>query len=98
MASADSKRGRAPGQARESGAVHELELEPHAEPPQDLDQAARDALAAVESAAAGEETSDDEVGKLQQENADLRDRSIRTLADFDNFRKRAERERDQMRR
>jgi len=98
MASDDSKRGRDPGQARESREVDELELDLDAEPSQDLDQAARDALAAVESAAAGEETSDDEVGRLQQEIADLRDRSIRTLADFDNFRKRAERERDQMRR
>jgi molecular chaperone GrpE len=30
---------------------------------------------------------------LRRENAELRDRSLRTLADFDNFRKRAERER-----
>jgi molecular chaperone GrpE len=36
-----------------------------------------------------------EVEKLRREIADLRDRSMRTLADFDNFRKRAERERQE---
>jgi molecular chaperone GrpE len=41
---------------------------------------------------------EEEVGKLRQEIADLRDRSMRTLADFDNFRKRAERERQDLRR
>ncbi len=35
----------------------------------------------------------DEVAALRREIADLRDRSMRTLADFDNFRKRTERER-----
>lgn len=35
----------------------------------------------------------DEVAALRREIADLRDRSMRTLADFDNYRKRAERER-----
>jgi molecular chaperone GrpE len=38
-----------------------------------------------------------EVPKLRQEIADLRDRSMRTLADFDNFRKRSERERQDLR-
>ena len=42
------------------------------------------------------ETSETEA--LRQEIADLRDRSLRTLADFDNFRKRAERERQEIRR
>jgi molecular chaperone GrpE len=42
-------------------------------------------------AAAGSE--EDEVAELRREIADLRDRSVRTLADFDNYRKRAERER-----
>jgi molecular chaperone GrpE len=40
----------------------------------------------------------DEVGKLRREIADLRDRSMRTLADFDNFRKRSERERQEAKR
>jgi molecular chaperone GrpE len=35
---------------------------------------------------------------LRREIADLRDRSMRTLADFDNFRKRSERERQESRR
>jgi molecular chaperone GrpE len=39
-----------------------------------------------------------EVDALRREIADLRDRSLRTLADFDNFRKRAERERQEIRR
>jgi molecular chaperone GrpE len=42
-------------------------------------------------AAAGSE--EDEVAELRREIADLRDRSVRTLADFDNYRKRSERER-----
>lgn len=36
---------------------------------------------------------EDEVAELRREIADLRDRSVRTLADFDNYRKRSERER-----
>ena len=36
---------------------------------------------------------DEEVATLRREIADLRDRSMRTLADFDNYRKRSERER-----
>ncbi|HYU30990.1 MAG TPA: nucleotide exchange factor GrpE [Thermoanaerobaculia bacterium] len=39
---------------------------------------------------------DQEVEKLRREIADLRDRSMRTLADFDNFRKRSERERQEL--
>ena len=44
--------------------------------------------------AAGEK----EVESLRREIADLRDRTMRTLADFDNYRKRAERERGEIRR
>jgi molecular chaperone GrpE len=67
----------------------------------DLETAMREAMAAVEGV---EESSRpdaegaDEVGRLRQEIADLRDRSMRTLADFDNFRKRSERERQELRR
>ncbi len=76
----------------------------------DLAAAEREALAAVEKvtresqaesadeAAPGEPAPDVEIARLQAEIADLRDRSVRTLADFDNFRKRAEREREEMRR
>jgi len=44
------------------------------------------------------EIDEEEVEALRRELADLRDRSLRTLADFDNFRKRAERERQDVRR
>jgi molecular chaperone GrpE len=48
---------------------------------------------------AGEEaTIDPAVSELQAELADLRDRSIRTLADFENYRRLSERERDDLRR
>ena len=40
----------------------------------------------------------DEVERLQQEVASLKDISLRTLADFDNFRKRSEKERQETRR
>lgn len=75
----------------------------------DLDAAMREAVAAVEgveeerrgggmASEEGEDGSEEEVAKLRREIADLRDRSMRTLADFDNFRKRAERERQDQRR
>ncbi|HEX5717506.1 MAG TPA: nucleotide exchange factor GrpE, partial [Thermoanaerobaculia bacterium] len=76
----------------------------------DLDAAMRDAVAAVEevevergtdrgkaSAESAEQTDEEEVANLRREIADLRDRSMRTLADFDNFRKRSERERQESR-
>lgn len=44
------------------------------------------------------EASEEDVERLKKEIADLRDRSVRTLADFDNFRKRMERERNELRR
>lgn len=48
--------------------------------------------------AASDEADEQEVAALRREIADLRDRSMRTLADFDNFRKRADRERQEVRR
>jgi molecular chaperone GrpE len=76
-----------------------IELE---EPADDLEATMREALAAVEAAegerAAAPPDPGNDVGALRQEIADLRDRSMRTLADFDNFRKRAERERQEVRR
>ena len=78
---------------------------------QDLEAAMREALEAVESSGVetGEATESsegpdaegaglDELTMLRKEVAELRDRSVRTLADFENFRKRAERERDEQRR
>jgi molecular chaperone GrpE len=68
---------------------------------EDLDAAMRDAVAAVEGVeeerASADETDEEEVANLRREIADLRDRSMRTLADFDNFRKRSERERQETR-
>jgi molecular chaperone GrpE len=79
----------------------------------DLESVMREAVAAVEgvesgvgaAGAAGSGAADAaeaadiaEVGKLRREIADLRDRSMRTLADFDNFRKRSERERQDAKR
>lgn len=72
----------------------------------DLEAAMRDAVAAVEGVESGTgKAADppttaavDETAKLRQEATDLRDRLTRTLADFDNFRKRAERERQEQRR
>ena len=73
----------------------------------DLEAAMRDAVAAVEGVESGNRGGDApaasdpagtaEIAKLRQEIAELRDRSVRTLADFDNYRKRAERERQEMR-
>lgn len=73
----------------------------------DLESAMREAVAAVEevekggpadsarTAQADTGTDEEEVARLRREIADLRDRSTRTLADFDNFRKRSERERQE---
>jgi molecular chaperone GrpE len=71
----------------------------------DLESAMREAMAAVEGVEKGsgaetsgtqaQDTDEEEVAKLRREIADLRDRSMRTLADFDNYRKRSERERQE---
>lgn len=58
----------------------------------DLQAAMDEALASV-----GPE-SEDEVARLEAEIQDLRQRTIRTLADFENYRKRAEREKSEDRR
>lgn len=69
----------------------------------DLETAMREAVEAVEEVETGareeaSSSSDGEVAQLRQEIADLRDRSMRTLADFDNFRKRSERDRQELKR
>ncbi len=72
----------------------------------DLETAMREAMAAVEGLESGSRPADSptagsgtpDVSKLQQENAELRDRATRTLADFDNFRKRSQRESQEFRR
>ena len=71
---------------------------------EELEAVTRDAMAAVaghgHGGGAPAIVADDgaEVDVLRQEIVELRDRSMRTLADFDNYRKRAERERDEARR
>lgn len=60
------------------------------------DGANGEARSALGSDQRADQQSEKEVAKLRSEIADLRDRSMRTLADFDNFRKRAERERQEM--
>ncbi len=90
----------------ESDPVAEIEIE---EPEGgDLDAAMREAVAAVEeveSRTAAQPASGDGAGEagdepaaLRREVEELRDRLVRTLADFDNFRKRSERERGEQRR
>ncbi|HEY0512057.1 MAG TPA: nucleotide exchange factor GrpE [Thermoanaerobaculia bacterium] len=76
----------------------------------DLEAAMREAVAAVEGvesgaradAAAGTAATaaggPGEAAKLRQEVSELRDRLLRSVADFDNFRKRAERERQEQKR
>ena len=74
----------------------------------DLETAMREAMAAVEGVESGARPADpegaapgggaDEIARLKQEIAELRDRSVRTLADFDNFRKRSQREAQELRR
>lgn len=68
----------------------------------DLSSAIDDAMAAVEevesSHGAGAAEARAELERVQREAADLRDRVARVLADFENYRKRAERERQEVRR
>ena len=79
----------------------------------DVDAVTREALRAVgdrgkgvqpaaeapgAGAAAVEAAADAEIATLQQELAELRDRSVRTLADFENYRRRSEKEREDLRR
>lgn len=88
---------------RDKDEVMELDLEAR----EDLESTMREAVAAVEQVeseagadrpAGSEIPETTETDKLRREIADLRDRSMRTLADFDNFRKRSERERQEARR
>lgn len=81
-------------------------IEPMAESDEALKAAIEEAVHAVEEVnrrrrgedegergAAGDPESSDELATLQREVETLRDQSLRTLADFDNYRKRTERER-----
>jgi molecular chaperone GrpE len=89
--------------ATKTGEVNEVALDLD-DQNTDLDAAMREAVAAVEGVESGAKADPPgdggaaEVARLRQETADLRDRSMRTLADFDNYRKRAERERNELKR
>lgn len=65
---------------------------------EDLEEITRQALAAVEEAEREGDDSAPDVERMEREIAELRDLSARTLADFDNYRKRADRERQEIRR
>jgi molecular chaperone GrpE len=100
--------------AAETPADDEREYDLEGLDTEDLDDAMREALEAVERgqdhisevaveptsrATAGESGAvEGELAELQAELAELRDRSVRTLADFDNYRKRVARERRDERR
>ncbi len=98
-----------PGNPSDPSETPEILLD---DPAADIEAAMRDALSAVEAVEADgpqapqtspavtetPEAEAQDIESLRREIADLRDRSLRTLADFDNFRKRAERERQEVRR
>jgi molecular chaperone GrpE len=103
MADDTTERNEAAGQE-----VAELDLD--AAQNEDIEAAMRAAVAAVEEVESGGRQDEatptgsagdgdaSELFMLRREVADLRARSMRTLADFDNFRKRSERERQEARR
>lgn len=70
----------------------------------DLDSVIEEAMAAVEEVESGrrpqpgEGGGEEELARLRREVEELRDRSTRTLADFDNYRKRTQREREEQQR
>ncbi len=81
----------------------ELDLDADGSP--DLAAAIEQAVAAVEGVESAAKAGTRGTAELEAENSrlsreleELRSRSVRTLADFDNFRKRNERERDEIRR
>jgi molecular chaperone GrpE len=91
-----------------TGDVYEIEIDDEVA---DADAAMREAVQAVEARERGEEPESDpaDLGEgaasgadpaeeMQRELEDLRERSIRTLADYENFRRRVERERSDHRR
>ena len=108
MADDETRRPRRGAGERADGGEDGFELDVDGETELDVEAATREALEAVEAverggdadapAAMGGGGDDTDVAALQAELADLRDRSIRTLADFENYRRRSEREREDLRR
>lgn len=75
-------------------AVEQVESRAEGHPETDVDPEPQ----AVDSAPQTEVDADPRVAQLERDLKELRDRSLRTLADFDNFRKRASREREEAQR
>ena len=91
----------------DSSQTFEIDLEDSAS--NDVDGVIEEAVAAVDSAARRTEelpaeevaeprAADEELGKIKSENQALKERLMRTLADFENFRKRTDREKESLRR
>jgi molecular chaperone GrpE len=74
-----------------SGGVYDLE--PDEALDRNPEELLREAVAAVERAREGEETVSDDAVESEDEAEDLRERLLRTMADFENYRRRSERER-----
>lgn len=92
---ADQAAGKDIGEGADGGDAYELDLDTEVT----LEEAIEDAVAAVESdGAAGDGATAARVAELERELAAAQERHARTLADFDNFRKRTEREKAELRR
>lgn len=83
------------GDEADDGDVYELE-----DTGEDLDEVLRAAVAAEggDDGSGPDGESSEEMKRLREENSSMRDQLLRSRADFDNFRKRAEREKTDFRR
>lgn len=87
------------GEGMDDEPFEEDHVELDADEETDIQAAMDEALASVGASADRSETEGlDEVGRLEAEIQDLRQRTIRTLADFENYRKRVEKEKSEDRR
>lgn len=88
------------GEVMDDDPFDEDRVELDADEDTDIQAAMDEALASVgeSSAESAERQDEDEVARLEREIQDLRQRTMRTLADFDNYRKRAEKEKNEDRR
>jgi molecular chaperone GrpE len=80
-------------QGAQAGGEQPERGEPRSEPAAPADQET-----GLEAVVLGEQTIEDELGRLQQEVTNLKELYLRKLADFDNYRKRQEREMSEFRR
>lgn len=92
--------------AGDEAETEELDLDSRETSIEEVDEVMKEALDVVEGSGAESRGDSDPFGSLEGESMEelhakikeLRDRSMRTLADFDNFRKRVDRERSEQRR